>query len=80
MRFFEKIKPSRNGKITLLFTDVVKSCPICDFNVANMSFNAIRENKILGKIYSNSKNEDILFSTKNALLIITDFLAMIYKN
>ena len=26
LRSFEKIKPSRNGEITLLFTDVGKSC------------------------------------------------------
>ena len=38
MRCFVKIKFSRNAEITLSFTDV------------NMSFNAIRENKILAKI------------------------------
>ena len=51
MRSFAKIKPSRNGEITLLFTDIGKSCPSHEFfNFANMSFNAIRENKILTKI------------------------------
>ena len=46
MRSFVKIKSSRNGKITLSITDIVKSCPI----VARMSFNAIRENKSISKI------------------------------
>ena len=51
MRSFVKIKSSRNGEITLSFTDVGKSCPSRDlFNVANMSFNANRSNKILAKI------------------------------
>ena len=44
MRSFAKIKPSRNGEITMAFTDTGKSCPIRLF-VANMSFNAIRGNK-----------------------------------
>ena len=29
MRSFVKIKPSRNGKITLLFIDISKSCLSC---------------------------------------------------
>ena len=44
-RNFVKIKPSRNGVIILSVTDEV-----ANFNVANMSFNAIRENKILTKL------------------------------
>ena len=31
MRSFVKIKPSRNGDITLSFTDIGKSCPSHDF-------------------------------------------------
>ena len=51
MRSFAKIKASCNGENSLSFTDVVKSCQSRDFfYVANMSFNAIRENKILAKI------------------------------
>ena len=50
MRSFRKIKPSRSGDITLSFTDIGKSCFVCDFYVANVSFNDIRENKILAKI------------------------------
>ena len=50
MRSFVKIKPSRIGDITLSFTDIGKSCPVRDFYVANGSFSAIRENKILAKI------------------------------
>ena len=46
-----KINTSPNGKITLSFTDIGKSYLSCDFfNVANMSFKAFRENKILAKI------------------------------
>ena len=44
MRSFVKIKTSGNGEITLSFTDIGKS------NVANVYFNAIRENGILAKI------------------------------
>ena len=50
MRSFVKIKSSRNGEINLSFTDKGKSCKSRNLNVANMSFNAIRENKILAKI------------------------------
>ena len=31
LRSFAKIKSSRNGKITLSFTDAGKSCPSCEF-------------------------------------------------
>ena len=31
MRSLVKIKPSQNGEIILLFTDVGKSCPSCEF-------------------------------------------------
>ena len=50
MRSFVKIKSPRNGEITLSFTDIGKSCLIRNFNVANMSFNAIHKNKIVAKI------------------------------
>ena len=50
MRSFVKIKPSRMGDITLSITDIGKSSPLRDFYVANVSFNAFRENKILAKI------------------------------
>ena len=50
MRSFVKIKPSRIGVITLSLIDIGNSRPIRDFYVANVSFNAIRENKILAKI------------------------------
>ena len=45
-----KIKSSKNGKITLSFTDIDESCSSHEFNVASMSFNAVRENKVLVKI------------------------------
>ena len=46
-----KIESSGNGEIILSFTDIGISCPSRDFlYAANMSFNAIRENKILAKI------------------------------
>ena len=51
MRSFVRIKPSRNGEITLSFTEVGKPCLSRDFfTVANMSFNDIRENEVLAKI------------------------------
>ena len=50
MRSFVKTKPSQIGDITLSFTDIGKTCPVHDFYVTNVSFNAIRENKILAKI------------------------------
>ena len=50
MRSFVKITPSRNGEMTLSFTDIGKYALIAIFTVANMSINAIRENKILAKI------------------------------
>ena len=49
MRSFAKITPSRNDEITDLLM-VVNRALVADFNVTNMSFNAIRENKILAKI------------------------------
>ena len=49
MRNFVKIEPSRNGDITLSSTDVNHSL-FTNFKVANMSFNATRENKTLAKI------------------------------
>ena len=50
MRSFVKIKSSRNAEITLSFTNIGKSWPSRIYIVTNMSFNAIRENKILAKI------------------------------
>ena len=50
MQSFVKIKSSRNAEITQSLTDIGKSCPSRDFSVTNMSFKAIREDKILAKI------------------------------
>ena len=50
MRSFVKIKSMRNGETTLSFTDKVNHAIVTIFNVANTSFNAVRENKILAKI------------------------------
>ena len=47
MQNFVKIKLWRYGEITLSFTDIGPLSRI--FSVANMSFNAIRENKILAE-------------------------------
>ena len=45
-----KIKPSRNSKITLLFTDIGKSCLSWEFWASKICLlNALRENKILTK-------------------------------
>ena len=52
MRSFVKIKSSRNGKITLSFVNMTKSCPSREFIMLQicLNFNAICENKILPKI------------------------------
>ena len=51
MRSFLKIIPSRNGNMTLPFTDGGNSCSSREiFCIANMSFNTIHENKVLAKI------------------------------
>ena len=50
LRSFVKIKSSRNGEITLSFIDKVNHAIVPIFNVANMYFNAVRENRILAKI------------------------------
>ena len=46
-----KIKPSQNGDIPLSFTDVGKSCPSHKILTWQMSFKAIRKNKIITKIF-----------------------------
>ena len=51
MRSFVKRIPSRNGEITLSFTNIGKLClSSIFFTVTNMFFSAIRENIILKKI------------------------------
>ena len=50
MRRFVKIKPSRNGEITLSFMDVNHAPIAIFFYFANMSFKVLRENKIIAKI------------------------------
>ena len=51
MQNIVKMKPSRNGKITLSFIDIGKSCLNREFfHITYVSFNAIRENKMLAKI------------------------------
>ena len=48
---FHKNKKTAKVEITLSITDLGKSCPSRKFfNLASMSFNAIRKNKILVKI------------------------------
>ena len=44
------------AKIALLFTDVVKSSSIHEFLKLQMSFNAIRKNKILPKKFEFTVN------------------------
>ena len=51
MRSFVKINYLHNSEITLSFTDEGKSCHSRKVYVANMSFYAICENKILAKIF-----------------------------
>ena len=51
MRSLVKIKPSRNGKITLSFIDKRKFCLSREFfHITNMNLNAISVNKIIAKI------------------------------
>ena len=80
-----KIKSSRNGEITLSFTDTGKSYLSQIFNVANTSFKAIGENKTLAKIseftvycWLVSSYEDC--SNMNASSFITFFTYMLRQN
>ena len=53
MRSFVKIKSSQNGEVTLLFTDIGKSCLSREFLMSLICFfNANRKNKILAKIFN----------------------------
>ena len=45
-----KIKSSQNGKITLSFTDICKSCLSFEYLTLQIGFSAIRENKNLVKM------------------------------
>ena len=68
MRNFVKIKSLRDGEITLSLTDIGKSCHCCEFiTVANMSFNAIRKNKILSKISEFRRNCN-LYKVQNSVI------------
>ena len=52
LRNFAEMKPSQNGEVNSPLTGVGKSCTYTSpdfFNIANMSLNVIRENKILAK-------------------------------
>ena len=72
MRSFVKIKPSRNGGITLSFIDIGKSCLIREFFTSLICLlNTIRENKILAKI-SESTVLSLQFS-HFTLFILVDF-------
>ena len=61
MRSFVKIKSSQRRELILSFTDIGNS------NVANMSFNAIRENKIL---QNNSKFTEVSESYELANFVL----------
>ena len=51
MRSFVKIRPLRNGEVTLSFTYVGKSCLSCEFLKSQICLlRLFRENKILAKI------------------------------
>ena len=50
MQSFAKVESSRNGIITLSFTELGKSCLGREFRTSPICFNTIRENKILAKI------------------------------
>ena len=50
MQSLVKMKSSRNGEITCHILMMVNHVIVANFYIANMSFNTIRENKILMKI------------------------------
>ena len=56
MRSSVKIISLRNGGISLSFIDIGKSCPSSEFLMPQICLNAIRENKILVKIYEFTVN------------------------
>ena len=65
---FRENKPSRNGKITLSFIDIDKSCPNrYFFHITCVSFDAIRENKILAKI-----SESTVFFAVSRLVVFNN--------
>ena len=73
---FRENKPSLNGEITLLFTDIGKSCLSHEFLTSQRSFNIIGEYKILAKISEFTEYVHVLWSFKTAfrlanLLIFT---------
>ena len=72
MRSFVKIKSSQRRELILSFTDIGNS------NVANMSFNAIRENKIL---QNNSKFTEVpeSYELANFVLFILCSVANLSK-
>ena len=73
MQSFVKIRPSRYGKITLSFIDIGKSCLSREFfQITNMSFNAIRENKILAEIFESTVPKFHPLVLLISLLLITD--------
>ena len=71
MQNFMKMKFSPNGEITLSFTDEGKSCHCANFYAANMSINAIRENKILVKISEFTVNQLISNQFSFAISVLT---------
>ena len=73
MRRFAKLKPSRNGEITLSFTDVSKSCQHSVFlNVANMSFILICASNILAKVSEFAVSEAIYQGCLKCLELVFD--------
>ena len=61
-----EIKYSRNGEINCHLLMKVNHAIVANFNVANMSFKAIRENKILMKISEFSYSSICLFNPCSA--------------
>ena len=75
MRSFVKIKSSRNGEITLSFTDEGKLCQSRECLRRKYVFKTIHENKILAKISEFTINEtiqqeyiSIIFKAKDSYL------------
>ena len=70
MRSLAKIKPSQNDENSLSFTDVGKSCKTRQYFSRQTSFNAIRENKILQKIFKFTVQPSQKISVKSGQVLL----------
>ena len=76
MQSFVKMKSSRNGEITLPFTDEGKICHSREFLRLKYAFKAIHENKILAEI----SEFTVLCDTYSGLLIWACIVSVVLPN